>query len=138
MPTLSYWLCLIRLISFEWLVGALGANMQDMCAVPLSHHIRTCAWLPAKQATHDTAPSCCHPLDAAAAAACWLDVALQQVEKRYCVGEPVGQAGIVVLLSLYLAANHLQQHHKGVDASACLQPVSAASYLNMIHCLLML
>lgn len=85
----------------------------------------TCTRLPAEQSSHKAAACCCHPLDAAAAATGWLDVALQQVQQRDRVGQPVGQAGVVVLLPLYLTADDLQGHGnhstntQGASAPAC-------------------
>lgn len=38
----------------------------------------------------------------------WLGVVLQQVQQRDCVGQPVNQAGAVILLVLYLAVNDLR------------------------------
>lgn len=70
--------------------------------------------LPAKQAAHDAASGCCYTLDTAAAAAGWLDIALQQVQQCDCVRQPVSQAGIVILLALNLTANDLRTHkHPG-------------------------
>jgi hypothetical protein len=79
--------------------------------------LRTCTRLPAKQASHDAATCCCcHPLDVAAAATGGLDVALQQVQECDRVGQPVGQAGVVVLLPLYLTANDLQANKSNSTA----------------------
>lgn len=50
-------------------------------------------------------------------AACWLDIPLKQVEQCDCVAEPVAEAGVVVLLPLYLAAHgidDLVKQHRAV------------------------
>jgi hypothetical protein len=83
--------------------------MQQPCHVPTSHR------LPAKQPPHDAAACCLsHALHAAAAAG-WLDVALQQVQQRDRVGQPVRQARIVVLLPLYLAADDLRSRESSTS-----------------------
>jgi hypothetical protein len=86
--------------------------------------------LPTKQAFHDAEPfCCCHQVGAAAAAAAGtggLDVALQQVHKCDRVGQPVSQAGEIVLL--YLAANDLQAN-KPHSTAACQATLEALPVL---------